>query len=110
MVIQVIESRYTVDYDVLTAYLQSIFESHPFEIIVCAPPKSRLIETLLTEAAQLPDEGEKWKVNAPWELSRVSRCVSSNMPHSRVINSSSEQDQLLELQRKFRDALTGAGS
>ncbi len=36
MVVQVIEGRYTVDSDVLAAYLTSIFEKLPFEIIVCA--------------------------------------------------------------------------
>lgn len=67
MVVQVIESRYTVDYDVLAAHLKSIFEPRPFEII-------------------LPDEGEKWKVKVPRELTR---------------------DELLDLQEKFKQALTG---
>ena len=35
MVVQVIESRYTVDYDVLSAYLEALFEPDTFEIIVC---------------------------------------------------------------------------
>lgn len=37
MIFQVIESRYTVDYDVLSAYLQALFQPEPFEITVCAP-------------------------------------------------------------------------
>jgi hypothetical protein len=35
MVVQVIESRYTVDFDVLTAHLKSIYDPEPFEVIVC---------------------------------------------------------------------------
>lgn len=35
MVVQVIESRYTVDYDILIEYLKSLFELESFEIIVC---------------------------------------------------------------------------
>ena len=49
MVVQVIESRYTVDYDVLVVYLKSIFEPNPFEIIVCAFKESNE-SALLTQA------------------------------------------------------------
>jgi hypothetical protein len=85
MVVQVIESRYTVDYDILTTHLISIFESRPFEIIVCAPPERRMIGMLLTRASQLPDEGEKWKVNVPWELTRVSQHNFLSLFHSRSV-------------------------
>ncbi|KAF2682037.1 hypothetical protein K458DRAFT_419983 [Lentithecium fluviatile CBS 122367] len=68
MVVQVIESRYTVDFDVLTAHLKSIYDPEPFEVIP-------------------PDEGEKWKIKVPRELTR---------------------DQLIDLQRKFKKALKAA--
>ncbi|KAF1927265.1 uncharacterized protein M421DRAFT_422114 [Didymella exigua CBS 183.55] len=65
MITQVIESRYTVEYDVLVAFLSSMFEQATYEIVV-------------------PDEGEKWKVKVPRELTR---------------------DELVDLQRKFGQAL-----
>ncbi|EMD91848.1 hypothetical protein COCC4DRAFT_33488 [Bipolaris maydis ATCC 48331] len=65
MVIQVIESRYTVEYDVLVDFLTSMFGASSYEIVV-------------------PDEGEKWKIKVPRELTR---------------------DELVDLQRKFRQAL-----
>lgn len=35
MVIQVIESRYTVEYDVLVDFLTSMFGASSYEIVVC---------------------------------------------------------------------------
>lgn len=76
MVIQVIESRYTVDYDVLVAFLSSTFGPSSCEIVVrmCFPEQKQ--QALLIDPRQVPDEGEKWKVKAPRELTRVS--VSSH--------------------------------
>ncbi|KAF1923232.1 uncharacterized protein M421DRAFT_426051 [Didymella exigua CBS 183.55] len=72
MVIQVIESRYTVEYDVLVAFLSSIFGTSSCDIVVrmCLPEHS-LQRALLINHQQIPDEGEKWKVNVPRELTRV---------------------------------------
>jgi hypothetical protein len=72
MITQVIESRYTVDYDVLVAFLSSIFGSSPCEIDVrmCFPEQKQ--QALLIDPRQVPDEGEKWKVQVPRELTRVS--------------------------------------
>jgi len=71
MVIQVIESRYTVEYDVLVEFLDSIFGSSSFEIVVrrCLPGQKQ--RELLIDHLQVPDEGEKWKVSVPRELTRV---------------------------------------
>jgi len=72
MVIQIIESRYTVEYDVLVAFLSSIFAPSLYDIVVrmCLPEYS-LQRVLLINHQQIPDEGEKWKVNVPRELTRV---------------------------------------
>lgn len=72
MITQVIESRYTVDYDVLVAFLSSIFGSSDCEIDVrmCFPEQKQ--QALLIDPRQVPDEGEKWKVQVPRELTRVS--------------------------------------
>jgi hypothetical protein len=97
MVVQVIESRYTVDYDVLVAHLESIFKPRPYEIIVRAPKSNE--STLLTQALQLPDEGEKWKVNVPRELTRVGQSNSSG-------NGSCSKGSLISIGRAARSAET----
>lgn len=65
MIVQVIEGRYTVDHGILKSYLERLFKDGNFEIV-------------------LPDEGEKWKVQVPRELTR---------------------DELVEIQRQFRQAI-----
>lgn len=71
MIVQVIQNRYLVDYDVLNTYLSSMFKPSEYEIIVCASSQYSESSTLLI-GSQSPDEGEKWKVKIPRELTRVS--------------------------------------
>jgi hypothetical protein len=47
MIVQVIESRYTVDYDILKSYLEGLFKDGNFEIVVSSP-KYEAIGPLLT--------------------------------------------------------------
>ena len=69
MFVQIIESRYTVDHDILKSYLNDLFGEGKFEIIVSM--LKQVFFNMVNARKQLPDEGEKWKVRIPREMIRV---------------------------------------
>ena len=69
MVVQIIEGRYTVDHAILKSYLEDLFGDQKFEISVSM--WVGIHEAKADSTEQLPDEGEKWKVQVPRELTRV---------------------------------------
>jgi hypothetical protein len=72
MVVQVIQSRYTVEFDVLVAFLSSLFGPSSCEIVVRVCFSKTRATSAANRSRQVPDEGEKWKVKVPRELTRVS--------------------------------------
>jgi hypothetical protein len=70
MFVQIIESRYTVDHDILKSYLKDLFGEGKFEIIVSMLKQEEILN-MVNASKQPPDEGEKWRVRIPREMIRV---------------------------------------